>query len=108
MVHDEEDIRQAVLLILETEKGERVMRPEFGCALRWLMFRPLSTSTKALVQKAILDALVAWEPRINVESVVAREDPQRQGALLVDIRYAVRKTNTFYNLVFPFYLKEQR
>jgi uncharacterized protein len=108
MVRDEEDIRQAMLLILETEKGERLMRPDFGVGLRRLMFRPLNTATKALVQKEITDALVEWEPRIDVESVIAREDRAREGVLLVSIRYAVRATNTFYNLVFPFYMKEQR
>src|SRR5687768_399964 len=108
MVEDEEDVRQAILLILETTKGERVMRPDFGCGLRRLVFQPMSAALKTLVRKEVEDALVAWEPRIDVERVTVAEHRSVRGGLLIDIRYNVRATNTFYNLVYPFYLREQR
>lgn len=108
MTDDEEDVRQAILLILETAKGERAMRPDFGCGLRRLVFQPMSAALKTLVRKEVEDALVAWEPRIDVESVTVSEHRSIRGALSIDIRYAVRATNTFYNLVYPFYLQEQR
>jgi len=107
LVGEEEDVRQAILLILETAQGERVMRPDFGCGLRRLVFEPLSTTLKTLVRKEVEDALVAWEPRIDVREVNV-VTPREQGRLLVDIRYVVRSTNTFYNLVYPFYLQERR
>lgn len=108
MTEDEEDVRQAILLILETTKGERVMRPDFGCGLQRLVFEPMSTALKTLVRKEVEEALVTWEPRIDVQSVSVAEDRRTRGGLLIDIRYAVRTTNTFYNLVFPFHLQEQR
>ena len=108
MIEDEEDVRQAILLILETTKGERVMRPDFGCGLRRLVFQPMSAALKTLVRKEVEDALVAWEPRIDVERVTVAEHRSVRGGLLIDIRYNVRATNTFYNLVYPFYLQEQR
>jgi phage baseplate assembly protein W len=103
----EEDVRQAVRLILETNRGERVMRPDFGAGLRALAFEPLSTATIALARHRVEDALVRWEPRIDQVSVTATADPPR-GVLVLDVRYRVRATNTFYNLVYPFYLTEGR
>lgn len=108
MVRDDDDVKEAILLILETARGERVMRPDFGCGLRELVFQPLSSATKTLVRQEVQDALVAWEPRIDVRSVTVEEDRRARGVLQVDIRYVVRTTNTFYNLVYPFYLQEQR
>ena len=104
----EEDIRQAVRLILETEQGERVMRPDFGAGLRSLIFEPLNTTTMALVRHRVEQALIAWEPRIDVEQVRVTADQTTRNRLNIEITYRVRATNTFYNLVYPFYLQEGR
>lgn len=106
VAHDE-DIRQAVLLILETDHGERVMRPEFGAGLRALVFEPINTTTLALTRHKVEEALTLWEPRIDSISVKVTADPPL-GKLMIDIRYRIRATNTFYNLVYPFYLQEGR
>lgn len=103
----EEDIRQAIRLILGTNQGERVMRPDFGAGLQALAFEPISTTTAALVKHRVEQALITWEPRIDNITVAVTADPP-QGRLLIDIRYRVRTTNTFYNLVYPFYLLEGR
>jgi phage baseplate assembly protein W len=108
MASDEEDIRQAILMIIETEPGERVMRPDFGCGLRGMLFEPINTATIGLVQQRVQQALVAWEPRIDVKSVRVTAENAAQGRLLIEMDYQVRSTNTFYNLVYPFYLKEGR
>jgi phage baseplate assembly protein W len=107
MAELEEDIRQSVHIILETDLGERVMRPDFGAGLRALAFEPIGAATTALVRHRIEQALIAWEPRIDSLTVSATADPPR-GRLMVEIRYRVRSTNTFYNLVYPFYLIEGR
>jgi hypothetical protein len=107
LVSHEEDVRQAILLILETEPDERAMRPEFGAGLRALAFEPLNTSTMALARHRVETALVTWEPRIDSIEVKAVATP-RDGRLDLTIRYRVRTTNTFYNLVYPFYLQEGR
>lgn len=101
----EEDIRQAVLLILETDHGERVMRPDFGAGLRALAFEPINTATLALARHRVDEALTLWEPRIDSITVKVIADPPL-GKLMIDIQYRVRTTNTFYNLVHPFYLQE--
>lgn len=108
MVADEDDIRQAIRIILETDPGERVMRPDFGAGLRRMVFEPINTSTMALVQQRVEAALVAWEPRIDVQQVVVSAERAALGVLDIRIDYLVRTTNTFYNLVYPFYLQEAR
>jgi phage baseplate assembly protein W len=106
LVRDEDDVRQAVRLILETEPGERVMRPDFGAGLRGLVFDPINTTTLALVRHRVEEALTEWEPRIDVERVDVSAEETTSGRLLVRVDYRVRATNTFYNLVYPFYLRE--
>jgi len=101
----EEDIRQAIRIILGTRPGERVMRPDFGAGLHALVFEPMSQRTLALVRHRVEEALILWEPRIDTVSVEVRAEGAR-GHVLVDIRYRVRLTNMFYNLVYPFYLTE--
>jgi phage baseplate assembly protein W len=105
-VEYEEDIRQAIRIILETSPGERVMRPDFGSGLRAMVFEPLNYTTLALVKQRVEQALVVWEPRIDVREVTISGAARNR--LDIDIRYEVRATNTFYNLVYPFYLQEGR
>ena len=101
----EEDIRQSVLIILGTNLGERVMRPDFGAGLNALLFEPLNTTTMALARHHVEQALITWEPRIDNITVQVKADTPK-GRLMIDIRYRIRSTNTFYNLVYPFYLQE--
>jgi len=105
-VADEEKIQQAILVILGTTRGERVMRPEFGGRLRELVFAPMTSSTRSLVASAITDALVKWEARIDVLGVHVEEQAGDAGTLVVNIEYRVRATNSVFNLVYPFYLRE--
>ena len=107
MAEYEEDIREAILIILGTNPGERVMRPDFGAGLRALAFEPINTATMALAKHRVEQALVLWEPRIDSIDVKVSAQPAR-GLLEIDVRYRVRRTNTFYNLVYPFYLQEGR
>jgi phage baseplate assembly protein W len=103
----EEDVRQAILIILGTEPGERLMRPDFGAGLRALTFEPNTTTTQALAQHRIEQALARWEPRID-SVTVAIDGDGAPGQLQITLGYRVRTTNTFYNLVYPFYLAEGR
>ncbi len=101
----EEDVRQAVWIILGTAQGERVMRPDFGAGLHALAFEPINTSTIALVKHRVEEALVTWEPRIDSITVSVTAEPPR-GRLMIEVCYRVRETNALYNLVYPFFLNE--
>jgi uncharacterized protein len=107
LASDVEDIQQAIRIILGTAQGERVMRPDFGAGLQALVFEPINTTTMALVRHRVEEALIVWEPRIDRITVRVEADPP-QGRLMIEIRYRVRTTNTFYNLVYPFYLLEDK
>ena len=106
LVDHEEDIAQAVRLIIETGRGERVMRPDFGAGLNEFVFEPINTTTMALIRHRVEEALVTWEPRIRVQAVEVTADQASLGRIDIAIEYEVRSTNTFYNLVYPFYLQE--
>lgn len=102
----EEDIRQAILIIMGTNPGERVMRPDFGAGLNAFVFEPVTTTLLALVKTRVREALIDWEPRIDVEEVKVTTDPAERNLLLIEVSYRVRATNTLHNLVYPFYLQE--
>jgi hypothetical protein len=102
----EEDIRQAVRIILETDRGERVMRPDFGAGLNDFVFEPINTTTLSLIRHRVEEALIAWEPRIRVEEVEVKRLPDTAAGIEISVEYRVRSTNTFYNFVYPFYLQE--
>jgi uncharacterized protein len=102
----EEDVRQSILIILRTEPGERVMRPNFGAGLGRFVFEPVNPTTIAQVHTAVEDALIAWEARIDVLEVKVETDAAERNVLLIDITYRLRATNAVGNLVYPFYLQE--
>ena len=102
----EEDIQQAIRIILGTNPGERRMRPTFGAGLNAFVFESINATTLALIRTRVEEALLDWEPRIDVEKVVIAPDPENPWVLLIEVRYRVRATNAQANLVYPFYLEE--
>lgn len=99
-----EKVRQSIALLLETEPGERLMRPTFGCGLRRYLGKPNSAATRALIQREVELALATWEPRIRLEgvSVVPGDDA---ALVLIEIRYQHARDAKPGNLVYPFYLE---
>ena len=102
----EDDVKQSIRIILGTDQGERVMRPDFGAGLRSFIFGPVSATVLQRIKTRVQDALTKWEPRIDVLQVKITFDSSDRSALLIDITYRVRATNTLHNLVYPFYLQE--
>jgi len=105
MSRGEENVRQAIWMILSTARGERVMRPEFGCGIHDLVFAPNTPGTAGQVVQAVQEALILWEPRIDVLGVEALQDATEPNLLRIAITYQVRTTNNRFNLVYPFYLE---
>jgi len=102
----EEDIRQSILIILETAPGERVMRPNFGCGIHDLVFTALDSTSLQLIRSAVEEALRRCEARIDVLGVTFDEAATAEGQLIIELEYRVRRTNQTGNLVFPFYFRE--
>lgn len=106
MVAGEEDIRQSLQILLSTRLGERVMNEEFGCDLTVVLFEELDQSMVNTVQQVVNDAILYHEPRVDLLNLDVSESADEPGKLLINIEYAVRGTNSRYNMVYPFYLNE--
>ena len=102
----EADIRQSILIILETAPGERVMRPNFGCGIHEMVFAAVDSTVLQRIRSLVEEALRRCEARIDVLGVVVDEEASSEGQLKVEVEYRVRKTNQVGNLVFPFYFRE--
>lgn len=99
-----DDIDRSLRVVLGTAKGERVMRPAFGCAIWDLLFEPLNDNTLGLMAQAVRDAVSQWEPRAELEEVVVVPRVGEAGAVDITVCYRPRDTNDRRNLVYPFYV----
>ena len=104
LARDEQDIDQAIELILGTAPGERPMRPEFGCGVHDFVFDTIDATTVAQMEAEVRDALDHWEPRIEVEDVDFDLSGVDSGEMLINIAFRLRSTNHLRNLVYPFYI----
>jgi len=105
MLKEEADVHSSIEIILKTITNERVMLPTFGCNLQDYVFEPMNVPTIAMIEKIVKEALVFHEPRIIVENLFSEPD-ELNGLLKIQIEYSIITTNTRYNYVFPFYMKE--
>lgn len=97
-------VEQSLRLLLMTALGERVMRPGLGCKAPQLVFAPGSLQYLRLLESSVREAVRDWEPRVELENVIAEANPQAQNQVTVQIAYKIRASNARGNLVFPFYL----
>jgi uncharacterized protein len=104
IVRDEEDVVEAIRVIIGTAKGERPMRPEFGCGIHDYVFEAIDAYTIGRLDYEIRVALDRWEPRIDVLDIEFDDEGGGAGRLLIDITFQLRSTNDVRNLVYPFYL----
>jgi len=102
----EQRIEEAILLILSTGRGERVMLPDFGCGIHDLVFAPNDSSTVSKIVDSVRRSLVAYEPRIDVLDVTAETTDGQPNLLLIRVGYRIRDTNSMKNLVYPFFITE--
>lgn len=100
----EQSIKESIMLIIGTAKGERVMRPNFGCKLNELVFAPNNMSTSTLIKNYIEEALLDWEPRITVEDIGIKQRAD-EPTLEITIDYIINASNSKDNLVYPFYIE---
>ena len=107
LVEYEQDIRQSIWIILSTAKGERVMRPDFGCGIHDLVFEVINTTTLTEIEDNVRAALALFESRIDVKRVQALSDAGIDGQVRISIDYEVRGTNNQLNFVYPFYIRER-
>ncbi len=100
-----EKVRQAIFTLLDTEPGERVMRPDFGCGLRRYLMAPNNPATRAGIQHEISNTLARWEPRVKVVDIAVTPTDDR-AMVLIEIHYAHVLDGRQDILVYPFYLEQ--
>jgi phage baseplate assembly protein W len=104
LAHGEDDIAQAIQIILATAPGERPMRPEFGCGIHRYVFDVVDAETLGRIEREISTAIERWEPRVDLTGVRFDTAATLDGRLDITIDYRVRATNHVRNLVHPFYI----
>lgn len=106
MVSDDTDIRQSLWVLFSTSLGERVMLPEYGTQIWQMVFRAINTTLLTQLADMVSQAILYWEPRIDVVDISVTPDANQDGRVLIMVDYIIRRTNTRSNLVYPFYLQE--
>ncbi|MCP4873558.1 MAG: GPW/gp25 family protein [Proteobacteria bacterium] len=102
----ERNITECIHIILNTQPGERQMLPEFGCPLQDLIFSTNSSGTRHQAESMVRSALATWEPRIDVDEVAAKPDPENPNQIRIHVGYTVRRSNNHQNLVHLVQLQE--
>lgn len=105
-VEYEEDIAEAIKIIISSTKGERIMRPDFGSEIQSYLFEGNDATTMQMIKNEVTEAIVQWEPRVHEVEVEVTADPHADHRLNINIQYTVRTTNNLYNMVYPYYLYE--
>jgi phage baseplate assembly protein W len=105
MVAYERSVEESIRIILGTAPGERLMRPDFGCRIHEMVFAPDCARTVSLAEHYVREALLRWEPRVIVKEVRGGVDGGNPGLVNIRIDYEIRSVNTFFNMVYPFYLE---
>jgi uncharacterized protein len=101
----EQKIKESIMVILGTQYNERVMRTNFGCNLKSLVFAPNNAATANLARHYVEEGLTKWEPRIALDEVIVEND-NSENKLLIHVSYRIKSTNEQGNLVYPFYLEQ--
>lgn len=102
-----QNIEESIQIILRTQLGERVYRPDFGSRLSELIFAPMNTQTLLLLRLHVQEALIRWEPRIVLDDVRTEPDPG-QGCVDIVVEYHPKESPDSRSLVYPFYLLPNR
>ena len=108
MASEVRDIEQSLTILLNNRPGERVMRPDYGCALDDLMFEPVDAGIITYIKDLITNAILYYEPRVNLRQIEIVTDPAMlwEGRVLIELDVVVRSTNGRFNYVYDYYKRE--
>ena len=109
MVSGEVDIDQSLEILLSTSLGERVMQPDYGCNLKDYQFESVDNALLGFLKDLVERAILFYEPRIKLQKVDITEAESfelLEGVLRISVDYNIAGSNTRYNYVYDFYLRE--
>jgi phage baseplate assembly protein W len=87
--YDLDAIRTSVRNILNTKRGEKLFKPDFGADLYGLLFEPLSPPTRLMARRKVVEAIARWEPRVIVEDVQMNMDEPEFGTLIITVYFSL-------------------
>jgi phage baseplate assembly protein W len=103
--HYEKSIEESIRIILNTTPGERLMHPDFGCMINEMVFAPNRPQAITQAEHYVREAIIRWEPRVILKEVRGESDSDKEAVVNIKIHYEIRSVNTFFNMVYPFYLE---
>ncbi|MFA6923674.1 MAG: GPW/gp25 family protein [Bacteroidales bacterium] len=106
LTSDVEDINKSLEILLSTSVGERIMQPKYGSNLSKMIFEPLTTNNETYIVELLRQAILRYEPRIQLNEIKSDTSMQYEGVIYINIDYTVKTTNSRANYVYPFYLNE--
>jgi phage baseplate assembly protein W len=106
MLEEEADIASSLTILLSTTPGERIMQPLYGCNLSELVFESLDTRMKTLMADKVESAILYYEPRVTLERVSLDDSQEVEGVVIIGVIYRVKTTNSRFNFVYPYYIRE--
>jgi len=106
MVSGSDDVQQSLHILLATTPGQRVMQELFGCDMERMVFEPVDQGFINTLTGMITNSILDYEPRVYLNGVNVNQSADVEGLLLISIDYTIRSTNSRFNMVYPFYLKE--
>lgn len=106
LVSNEEDIKQSLHILLSTTLGERVMQPRYGCNLETHVFTSLNSTVIGYIKDMVQNAILFYEPRILAKKIEVKQADFTSGRLEISVEYVIPETNSRFNYVYDYYLKE--
>ncbi|NRD73493.1 GPW/gp25 family protein [Shewanella sp. VB17] len=106
MLADEQLIQQSIYILLNSQIGERLFKPGFGCGLQQFLFHAPTGETLADIKEEITKAIAQNEARIRLQTISFDSSDLYEGLLNIELEYLIKQTNSIGNMVFPFYLSE--
>ncbi|TYB89929.1 GPW/gp25 family protein [Oceaniovalibus sp. ACAM 378] len=100
-------VEQSIWIILTTPRGSVEMEPRFGCGIHGLVFSDNTAAARAIIAQQVAEALTEWEARIDLIDLRVSEGTEPT-EIRIEIDYRLRSNNAFFNLVYPFYVREGR
>lgn len=99
-------VQQSLTILLGTRPGERIMRPDYGCALDDSMFEPANTSLLTYIKDIISKAVLYYEPRVQIRNIEIIANRLLEGQVQIEIDLIIRSTNSRFNYVYDYYQRE--
>jgi phage baseplate assembly protein W len=106
MSAEEVNIQENLHILFSTQQGERIMKEDYGTALRSFIFSDPDGDLYPAIKESIENAILLYEPRINLLEVLVAADPSDPHTILITVQYAVRTNNSRRNFVYPFHIIE--